>query len=42
MGLLDDLSESITNTTRDLGKMVENVSDETIYNTGYARRDWCG
>ncbi len=29
MGLLDDLSEGIANTTRDLGKMVENAGDMT-------------
>jgi len=29
MGLLDDLSESITNTTRDLGKMAQNAGDMT-------------
>ena len=29
MGLLDDLSDGIANTTRDLGKMVENAGDMT-------------
>ena len=29
MGLLDDLSESITNTTRDIGKFAQNAGDMT-------------
>lgn len=29
MGLLDDLSDSIANTTRDLGKMAQNAGDMT-------------
>ena len=29
MGLLDDLQESFTNTTRDLGKMAQNATDMT-------------